>query len=231
MSQVHKPQGFIATLPVKVQIENTLDIMNKLAGGNDVRNWSVSARKELLRGPKITIVNSDNDVLCEAPLLALVVASTTFRQHLQVYPDSKRVKVDADGISVRILVDWIKRTLNSAGKFGVQIPKENHDLIILRNTAQKLGMDMYVAHFLKAYKNTLYTRTPTMAECRLLQNSTVDANDELLLAVGERLAYLRRRKAFSSVQLTALNNFLNTNSKICSAVEAADARVREIRKN
>jgi hypothetical protein len=77
-----KSIGFNATLPTRIQVENTIDTINKLKDGNDLRQWSQSARKELLLGGNIEITNNNGEIIGEAPKLALAVVSSTFREHL-----------------------------------------------------------------------------------------------------------------------------------------------------
>lgn len=87
-----------------------------------------------------------------------------------------------------------------------------------------LGMDPYVSHFVKAYKNDLYTRIPPSSECTLLVQCTAYKKDDLIDAVGARLAHLRRTGAFKKGALIALNSFLEANKKLDDAIQAADAR-------
>jgi hypothetical protein len=225
-STAHKSLGFTATQSSSVQVTNTIATLNQL-GGN-IRNWSRTARKELTYGDRVDIVSIDGDIIGLAPKAALIVMSQAFRAHFEATPESKQIKItdpNIDAQAVFVLLNWIVKTIN-AGTFRpnehvrLAIPGSNDDLVKLRYAAHKLGMQQYVAHFAGTYKYNLRSRTPQTAECALLNRMALGVDDELVMAVGGRLAYLRRTKAFNQAQLAALSGFLGTHANIRNAVDA-----------
>ena len=229
----YKSRGFNASQPAHIQIANTIQTMKTLKNGHDIRQWSGTARKELILGGDVDIVNTDGDIIGTAPKLALVVVSSAFRAHLEKVPDADKIKVSHSAIdqdSIRFLLDWVKSILRSSAKFGVGIPGSNIDLIKVRHTANLLEMDLYVRHFTKAYKEDLRNRIPPTSECELLERRAVGASDEMITAVGERLAYLRRRGEFNAASVAALAAFLDTHDKIRKAVNDADLRAAHTRR-
>jgi hypothetical protein len=132
------------------------------------------------------------------------------------------INIDA----VKVLLEYVNSITRGSGKFGVKVPGLNTDLITLRHAALLLGMESYVRHFAWAYKSGLRDRTPPMTECDLLERSSARPTDDLVTAMSERLAYLRRRKLFNANSIQALLTFLASHDKIREAVANADLRVR-----
>lgn len=222
--------GYRATQPAHVQIRATIDTMNTLKGGKDIRNYSGTARKELLHGGTVEVIGKNGETLIgEAPKLALVVVSTVFRDYFEQNPTASSVKVAYEFVgedAVAKVLTWVNTIVRATGKFGINIPDSNVDLIMVRYAAQALGMDLYVSHFVKAYKDDLRLRTPPKEECALLAHSTVYKQDDLVNDLGGRITYLRRTRAFDKNGLAFLNEFLKANEKIGAAVQEADARAK-----
>jgi hypothetical protein len=229
-STAHKSHGFTATQPSSVQVANTIATLNQL--GSNIRNWSRTARKELTYGDVVDVVNIKGNIIGLAPKAALIVMSQAFRAHFEAAPGSAQIKVtdaNVEDKAVFFLLNWIIKTIN-AGSFrpnehvSVPIPGSNGDLIKLRYAAHKLGMQQYVAHFPGTYKYHLRDRVPAVEECVLLDRLALGTDDELVMAVGGRMAYLRRTGAFNPSQIATLAAFLGTHANIGQAVEAADCR-------
>jgi hypothetical protein len=229
-STVHKSLGFTATQSSSVQVANTIATLNQL-GGN-IRNWSRTARKELTYGDMVDVINAKGDIIGLAPKAALIVMSQAFRAHFEATPDSAQIKItdaNVEDKSVFFLLNWTIKTIN-AGSFRpnehvrVPIPGSNGNLIKLRYAAHKLGMQHYVAHFPGTYKYHLRDRVPAVEECALLDRLALGTDDELVMAIGGRMAYLRRTGAFNPTQIATLAAFLRTHANIGQAVEAADRR-------
>jgi hypothetical protein len=58
------------------------------------------------------------------------------------------------------------------------------DLINVRYAAQVLGMDLYVRHFVRAYKTGLRTRTPDPSELKIIAAQSHAGKDDMVDAVG-----------------------------------------------
>ncbi|KAF1842952.1 uncharacterized protein K460DRAFT_407324 [Cucurbitaria berberidis CBS 394.84] len=221
-------RGYNAAQPAHVQVQNTIENMRNMRDGKDLRKYSKSARKELLLGGTIDIMTKDGKTVIGAvPKLALVVASSTFRTYLEKSPNSSSVKISNTSIdvsAVSVLLIWLNAITKSVGKYGVTIPDSNDDLIKIRYAAQMLGMDPYVTHLVKAYKDDLRLRTPPPSECTLLEQCTVYKNDEMINAMGARLAYLRRTGSFGKEDLIVLTELFKDNKNIGDAAQRADAR-------
>jgi hypothetical protein len=224
----HKSVGFNATQPFHIQMDKTMDIVKAL--GDDIRKWNASARKELRYGGDVDVLDANHDIIGSAPKLALVVVSTTFRDYLENKPEATQVKIalpDVEDDAVAVLIKWTNTMVhNVSAKFGVGIPGFNVDLIKVRFAAHKLGMEKYISHFGRAYKDGLRYRTPPSEECALLERLAIGADDDLVNGAGARLAHLRRTRQFDAATLSSLTVFLNANAKMRAAVQAADSRSR-----
>jgi len=228
----YKSSGYNASLPARLQVDNTIRLMQDMKGGNDIRQWSGTTRRELELSEQVDIVNDNGDFIATAPKLALVVVSSVFRDHFNNTPEAKFVKIDPslDDSAVAFLAAWVKAIVRSTGKFGVGLPPLNTDLIKVRHAAHFLGMELYVRHFQKAYKDDLRNRTPPMEECVLLERCVVGPVDDMMTGLGERLAYLRRRGDFDAGSIAKLAEFLQGHPVIAQAVYDADVRAAKARK-
>jgi hypothetical protein len=222
----HKSLGFTASQPVHVQVRDTMDTIKAL--GDDLHKWNHSALKGVRYSGDIDVVNSKGDILDTAPKLALVVASSVFRQHLEANPTFECVEVKDLNIEeavVTLLLNYVKTMVgNSTAKFGINISSSNVDLIKLRYAAIKLGMEMYVRHFIRAYKDDVCEHTPPADECVLLKRLCLGPNGDVVNAAGARLAYLHRVKQLNAAGIAALGTFLQGNANLRAAVTTADSR-------
>jgi hypothetical protein len=110
---------------------------------------------------------------------------------------------------------WVNAITRASDKnSGVPVPirhdEADHMFVIqVRYAAQVLGMELYVRHFVQAYKESLRQRMPLPYEIEFLQRvSRGDGKDDMVDALGERLAYLRRIGQFSASQLSAVQQML-----------------------
>ena len=221
----HKSVGYAATQPAHVQIRMVLDTVKAL--GDDIRKWSATARN-LRHVGTVDVEDEQGNLIGTAPKLALLVVSTVFRQHFVKSPDSTKVKISTPKIenaAMALILKWVHTMIgNPTAKHGLHIPGPNIDLIKVRYAAIKLGMGQYIGHFNRAYKNDLRARTPTQDECIVLERLAIDSDDELVVAAGERLGYLRRTRQMLPVTITALAAFLESSPNMRASVEAADHR-------
>jgi hypothetical protein len=208
--------------------------MNSMRDGYDIRTYSASARKELLSGGNIDICKKESsEIIAVVPKLALVVISKTVRDYLVANPDTTTFFAQAhiEGGAVAHLIKWVNDIIRASDKkFGVPVPirddEADHLFIIqVRYAAQVLGMELYVRHFIRAYKESLRQRTPLPYEIETLQHlSHGDVKDDMVEALGERLGYLRRIGQFSASQLPMVQRILTENPKVAKAVQQADER-------
>ncbi|KAH7392191.1 hypothetical protein DE146DRAFT_133153 [Phaeosphaeria sp. MPI-PUGE-AT-0046c] len=215
----------------EVRVRNTIETLAVL--GNDIRKWPDLARKELIVGAPIKILDAKGNIMSTAPKLALVVVSPNFREHFCAEPDASEVMVydtmiEAD--AVQHIIKWVNDlTKKPNGKFGVSVPNTDINLIKTRYAALKFGMEAYVRHFNRLYKESLRARIPTFDECLLVALYATGDDDDLMMAVGERLGYLRRRNRFSEEESVELAKFLTYHDRVCKAVDKADARALRAR--
>ncbi|KAF2824849.1 hypothetical protein CC86DRAFT_383622 [Ophiobolus disseminans] len=231
MNSINSSRGYNVTLPSRLQVDNIVQMMKILPDGHDIRRWPEKNRKELAVSEVVNLVNENDGIIASAPKLALVVASPDFREFFMKTPDANLVKVhpSVDEASVRALTAWLTSIVNSAGKFGVSLPDPNDELIKIRHAAHALGMELFVRHFCKSYKDDLRNRRPSLEECELLERCAVGPVDDMITGMGERLAYLRRRGDFSATFITTLAVFLQAHPVTARAVYDADERAARTR--
>ena len=76
--------------------------MNKMRDGYDIRNYSASARKELLSGGTIEIRKKEGiEIIAVVPRLALVVTSRAARHYLVSHPEATAICPSQDHIEDR----------------------------------------------------------------------------------------------------------------------------------
>lgn len=220
----HKCRSYNAPLPARLQVDAVGRAMSTLS--HDMRQWPAGPRREIALSDVVTIVNQKDEVISVAPKLALVVVSSVFRDYFDANPGAKGYKIPAiiDDEAFKALVEWLTSITRGGDKFGVALPTSNMDLIKVRHAAHTLGMEQYVRHFCRAYKDHLRRRTPLMDECELVERLALEPVDDLLVALGERLAYLRRRGEFNEEFIAMLAEFMKVHPKLARAVFAADER-------
>ncbi|OAK94408.1 hypothetical protein IQ06DRAFT_382103 [Phaeosphaeriaceae sp. SRC1lsM3a] len=84
----HKLLGFFATQPPHIPSRIVTD--NICTFGSNFRLWPVSARKELVHGPSVDIINNRNDIIGTAPKLLFTVTSPVFHAHFASFPHSAK---------------------------------------------------------------------------------------------------------------------------------------------
>jgi hypothetical protein len=98
----------------------------------------------------------------------MVVVSSTCRNHLEANPDATYTKISDEFVlpsSALAQLKWATSILRASNvNFGVSVPDDPINIINVRYAAQVLGMELYVRHFVRAYKTGLRERTPTTQE-------------------------------------------------------------------
>jgi hypothetical protein len=190
--------------------------------GNEIRNWPVGARRDLIYSDNIDVVKDkdDDNIIGRTLKFTLMVVYPVFRQHFEFNSDAKRVKVSDANIedaTVTILLRWVKTIISKPiAKFGVKVSGTTTHLVILHYAVHKPGMDQYIRQFIPAYMKDLHILILSTDECKLLQRLSVNFNDELNVSICERLAYLRRVAHFNPRSTAALTAFINDNPLICT---------------
>jgi len=197
---VPNTRAYVNTLSPAGQVNKVLTDMANLNGGNHLRNWSASARKEL--APNITIKvevldPNGNKVNVNMPKLAFFAASSAFRQHLEANPDDTWVKFchkDVSLNSMRTIAKWLRTICTDQQYTDIPIPKDVKKGLELRLAAQVLGMTQYTSQIIKGYICGLVYR-PVEAEelvlvAELTRKETVE--DPIVDALANYVAYLCR---------------------------------------
>ncbi|KAF1834393.1 hypothetical protein BDW02DRAFT_466612, partial [Decorospora gaudefroyi] len=130
------------------------------------------------------------------PKLALLVTSSAFRSYVQTCPDTISIRIthgSLDYQSLSTLLNWVNQIMSLPGhKLGVNVPVDCIQIIKTRYAAQVLGMEPYVRHFVENYKLGLRYRTPTPYEFQVVEECSLVEKDDMVEAVGRRIAYLCR---------------------------------------
>jgi hypothetical protein len=85
-------------------------------------------------------------------------------------------------------------------------------------------MELYVRHFVRAYKTGMWERTPTTHELDTIEALSPAGNDDMLDAVAERMVYLLRVGWINPIKLPAVQESLERCIKINKAVKDTNAR-------
>ncbi|KAF1842954.1 uncharacterized protein K460DRAFT_289014 [Cucurbitaria berberidis CBS 394.84] len=204
---------FVAGLSPEGQINKVIAEMNSLEGGYDLRNWSPSARKDLL--PTLTITLevdcAKKPVKVEVPKLALLVASPSFRAHMVQNLEAKKLGFTHKDISlgaVKTIAKWLRDLCNNAEFPIVPVSDDLNVALELRLTAYRLGMHQYVGHIEERYISGVEHRVPSLVEIATVTNNTREEyeNDPIVVALANRLSYLcRHHKVSQEVQISYAN--------------------------
>ncbi|KAI4655158.1 uncharacterized protein J4E79_008223 [Alternaria viburni] len=197
---VPNTRAYVNTLSPAGQVNKVLTDMANLKGGNHLRNWSASARKEL--APNITIKvevldPNGNKVNVNMPKLAFFAASSAFRQHLEANPDDTWVKFchkDVSLNSMRTIVKWLRAICTDQQYTDIPIPKDVKKGLELRLAAQVLGMTQYTSQIIKDYICGLIYRPVEAHELVLVAEITrkETVEDPIVDALANYVAYLCR---------------------------------------
>jgi hypothetical protein len=205
-----------------------------LTHSDDLRIWPGLARRDLTLGGSVEILSSTGTYVCTAYKLALVVLSPMFRAYFEGNPSATSVEVADPKIEPSAIIhvmQWVRIIVDTpSASFGVKTPQNDEHLIKVRYAAVKLGMELFVRHFNRMYKQRLRDRMPSSAECETLERLALSDKDDLISAAGERLAYMRRRKFLDGYEMAALREFLGKNERMARAVDMADERTYHARR-
>jgi hypothetical protein len=206
------PRGLIASLTPEGQVSKVMADMNSLKGGHDLRNWSASARKELM--PSLTIalqVGADASSRIYMPKLALVAISPVVCAYLKKDPSAvtaKFVHPDISREAVVVLAQWLKDISSQADFPELPIPEDMNDFWKLRLTAYTLGMEQYTDHFDNYYANDVEYRAPDLEEIAAVVENTRDSKDAILGALANQISYLCRYNKVSEARKAAYTNLM-----------------------
>ncbi|KAJ4360788.1 uncharacterized protein N0V89_001355 [Didymosphaeria variabile] len=164
-----------------VQISKVLEDQKKMNGGGNLKNWSLSARKELAGGKSaaflVPIFSKNHEAKTwsyEAPKLAMVVASPVLRDHFVQNPESTEfhaLNSHFKAKAIEAIAHWLRIAMTVPELRNIQLSKisptmSNADLkdsLDLRVAMQLLGMSQYIDHFASKYQSTLVYPGPSAA--------------------------------------------------------------------
>jgi hypothetical protein len=220
-----KLAGYAAKLPHSTQIANQLANMEMMKDGQDIRKWSLSARKELTSAGNVNalIKKEASPEMIEAyerlgnqfppqdmlqgfaaPKLAMVVISSHFRDYLEKNPEAKEVKVANERITVTALatlIDFIKDATTVRKIKDIVMPADMCEALDIRVAAELLSMGQYVSHFVSAYKTQAWDSVPAPQQTLTIVEHAIGGKDDVLVvAYASRLAHLYRANLFSTDQ-------------------------------
>ncbi|KAL1600549.1 hypothetical protein SLS60_006935 [Paraconiothyrium brasiliense] len=157
----------------EVQIAKVLEEQKSMNGGDNLKNWSLSARKALAGGKSaaflVSIAKKKQEAKIwsyEAPKLAMVVASPVIRDHFVQNPESTEfhaLNPYFKGKAIEAIAHWLRVAITVPLLQNIHLPKisptmSNADLkdsLDLRVAMQLLGMGQYIDHFASKYNATL----------------------------------------------------------------------------
>ncbi|KAJ4361983.1 hypothetical protein N0V83_010924 [Neocucurbitaria cava] len=218
---------------IRLRVQQTVNTINNMRGGENLSNYSISARKELASSETLDVIlgpGQDASMADEVPKLALVVASKTFREKIVEKPEIPELKVVSASIdipSVAILMNWLKDAVHSKAHQipKVPIPADIVDKAKLVHAANILGMDRYVNHVVASFRHDVRLIIPSPEQCSNLEKYGISSDHAVSQAVGERFGYLLRTGKFFGDR-HMLMRFLARSEKIGQAVRDADARAQ-----
>jgi hypothetical protein len=232
-----------------------------MKGGQDIRNWALSARKGLPLAENVTLLlkKAPSEQLVEAnkkmgnklppkdefqpfaaPKLAMVVTSSLLREYFEVNPAAVKVKIINERITAQalsILTEWMKTAITAYKLRDIIYPKDDFKAVLdLRVAAEALGMGQYVRHIVDGYRSTLYDRVPSHEEALTIINHRIGDEDALLFALDSRLAHLYRvsnKDQFSPRNKEVWDDALRhvEFQKIREAMAVADTRSQQKQQN
>ncbi|KAF2824848.1 hypothetical protein CC86DRAFT_395258 [Ophiobolus disseminans] len=176
-----QPRGYIAALSPKGQVNKIMGDMKNYKGGDKLRAWSASARKELTSTLTVNLQ------------LALLVASPVIRDYFVQKPTSVTAKfthVDASLNAVHKIAQWLKDVCLQAEFPEPAIPGDVLEALKLRLTMYILGMECYTAHFDACYAADMGDRIPDAVEIGQVVDNTRQNKDAILVALANRISYL-----------------------------------------
>lgn len=205
-------------------------MMVAIPARNDIRHWPLAERALLSVSASVKIVHPNRGIISSAPRLALMVISTFFRNKIIADRTATSITIDAsiDAPAVRELVVFISNAIQTDSRAGVSVPSNDADLIMVRYAAHMLGMEMYVRHFCKTYKDNLRNRGPDPNEFDLMERCRVDDFDDMMTGLGERVAYKRRKGDYPPVTIASLAAYLQVHESLHKAVMDADLRAAQV---
>lgn len=226
MSITHQPRqptggrrfqdrSFIATLSPSAQINKVIMDQKNLKGGDCLRNWSSSARRELNASITITIQLGSAPATVDIyfPKLAFLAASPVFKECIEAKHTIKKfafVNEDVYVLALKTIAQWLKDVCNTKKFPELPVPRDLTEALQLRLTAQTLGMHQYVRHIQAIYIFGLPQRIPSPTEIEQVMDNTRNKSgiDPMLQGLANRLNYICCYRVCSEKQTVAYANLL-----------------------
>ncbi|XP_014560679.1 hypothetical protein COCVIDRAFT_34325 [Bipolaris victoriae FI3] len=210
------------------QIQGTIDNMDQMSDGHDIRSYSSSAREGLLSAGTVNLFNKNGKrFIATVSKLALVVVSSAFRKCLIANPDAESINISEESVdddAVAKLMKWVNDIISvSDAHLEVELThasKDNEAIVAIhiRHAAQYLGMEQYIEHLVTQYKCHMHARIPTLKEAEIMERFSKPHQDDMLEALAARLEYLRRTGR-SNAGKYEYEKLLRENRKIAKVVK------------
>ncbi|KAF2449835.1 hypothetical protein P171DRAFT_336276, partial [Karstenula rhodostoma CBS 690.94] len=151
----------------EVQIAKVLEQQKNMNGGDDLKKWSLSARKALKGGRSAAILVPKRGLsVFEAPKLAMVVSSPVIRNYFVEHPESTEfpaLNPHFKAKAIESIAHWLRIAITVPELQNIRIPKlgpkmSDDDLkngLNVRVAMLILGMGKYVDDFPAKYQDTL----------------------------------------------------------------------------
>ncbi|KAH7070666.1 hypothetical protein BKA63DRAFT_579358 [Paraphoma chrysanthemicola] len=214
-----QPRGFVAGLTPEGHINKIVADMNNLKGGYDIRNWSLSERKELT--PALTVkllIGKDPNTEVYVPKLALILASPVVRAHFVKNPAEVQAKFTHPDVSlepVEQISKWLKGACHQSDFLELPVPQNLDAALKLRLTAHTLSMERYVEHMDAKYLAGIKERVPTLQEISEVVDNTRKNDDPIMVALANQLSFLCRYHKISESKEIEYTNFLAEDKYAC----------------
>ncbi|KAF2635692.1 hypothetical protein P280DRAFT_553554 [Massarina eburnea CBS 473.64] len=196
----HGPSiGYAKKEPIAFALNTTLDTMRTLRGGENLLNWSQSARRNLAlqAGTFSLLIKDDKNEVTEftAPLLVMVVTSSVIRELIMKNPDATNIEYLETEITMdaaKVITDWTNGITKTRGVYSIPMDTPlmdqlgpNLDII---HAAEVLGMNQYVSRVKDSYMDIVSKRFPSFKDTKFIQHyAQNDAENTLLVALVERM--------------------------------------------
>ncbi|KAF9741705.1 hypothetical protein PMIN01_01244 [Paraphaeosphaeria minitans] len=231
-----------------VQIANVLEEQKNINGGNDLKKWSLSARKAL-KGSRSAafLVSKGQPWSYEAPKLAMIVASPVIRDFFVQNPKSTEfpaINLHFKTKAIESIAHWLRISITVPKLGNIRMPKlepkmsvaDLKDSLDLRAAMLILGMEKYIDDFPAKYRDTLaypgvsgkstILRIPLTEEVRHVIDHAVvptqDGRDAVVDVLADHLVLLQRKKMLGPQWNAFIGDFKNL--MLAQAMKLAEAR-------
>jgi hypothetical protein len=173
---------------------------------SDLRDWTVSARRKLVKGPRVNVqVTSNGEVIKNIPKWAFMLVCPHAYNHFFWEPLSATLLLDeyqpqdtvVNAAAMQTIADWLIAVCRSRGRaFNIPVQHLLRDNLALRQTARAIGMGQYVRHLTAMCCNTLAEIVPQKWHVEEIVRFTTKTEDPVFKVLVQRLVVLRKTGKF-----------------------------------